>query len=132
MAYRGDNVGSCGDKESSSSSFREFEEVLSHTEANRVITWLKPVRESQADALWKRFSFPPHVRVSISTLGPHFVDCTDGDRGTMNSIYWLEIHISEGLRFPLSSSLVPTLHPTPPRSCSCEHCPSYVRNELAK
>ena len=79
MAYRGDNVGSCGDEESSSSSSGSFGDVLSRTDANGVLTWLRPIGESRADAFWKRFSFPPHVRVSFSTLGPQFVACTDGD-----------------------------------------------------
>ena len=38
MACRGDNVGSCGDEESSSSSSRVSGEVLSFVDANRVLT----------------------------------------------------------------------------------------------
>ena len=59
MANRVDYMGSCMDKESSSSSSGVSREVLLHVEANRVITWIRLVGESQADALWKRFSFPP-------------------------------------------------------------------------
>ena len=38
MACRGDNVGSCGDEESSSSSSRVSGEVISFVDANRVLT----------------------------------------------------------------------------------------------
>ena len=93
MTCREDNVGSYGDEESSSSSSRAFGEVLSHADANGVINWLRLIGESRANAFWKRFSFPPHVRVSFSTLGSQFMACTDGDQGVMNSIYLSEIHI---------------------------------------
>ena len=33
--------------------------------------------------------------------GPRVAVCMDKDHGEMNFIYWSEIHISEGLRFPL-------------------------------
>ena len=106
---------------------------FSHADANRVITWLRPVGESRANAFWKIFSFPPHVWVSFSTSGPQFVACTNGDLGVMNFIYWPKIHISEGLRLPLPpSSTVSTLHPNPPRSCSCELCSSFVGCEHSK
>ena len=98
MANRGNYVGSRLDKELPSTLSGE---VLSSTNATGVITWLKPIGESRADAFWKKFSFPPYVRVSFSSSRPQFVACKDEDRGIMNSIYWLEIHISEGLRFPL-------------------------------
>ena len=94
-------MGRSMDKESSSSSFGASGEVLSCPETNEVITWIRPFEESWADAFWKRFSFPPYVCASFSSLGPQFVACNDGDRGVMNFIYWLEIHINEGLRFPL-------------------------------
>ena len=94
-------MGSCVDEESSSSSSVAFGKVLSSADANGVITCLRLVGESQVDALWKRLSFPPYVQASFSSLGPQFVACLDRDQGVMNSIYWPEIHISEGLRFPL-------------------------------
>ena len=97
MATGEGNVGRPKDEDLPSTS----EEALSRADATGVIMWLKPVGESRADAFWKKFSFPPNVRVSFPSLGPHYVDCTDGDRGGMNSICWPEIHISEGLRFPL-------------------------------
>ena len=61
MASGGDNIGSHMDEEPSSTLFRE---VLLHADATRVIAWLKPIRESRADAFWKKFSFPPYVWVS--------------------------------------------------------------------
>ena len=87
MADRVDYVGSCMEKESSSSSSGVSGEVLLHVEANKVINWIRLVGESQADALWKRFSFPPYVCASFLSLGPQFVACMDRDRGVMNSIY---------------------------------------------
>ena len=36
--------------------------------------------------------------------------CTDGDQGVMNSIYWLEIHINKGLRFPIHPLIHQFLH----------------------
>ena len=87
MSCRGDSVGSYIEEESSSSSLRVSREVLSRPDSNRVITWIKPVGKSRADAFWKRYSFPPRVRVSFSNLGPQFMTCKDGDRGVMNSIY---------------------------------------------
>ena len=77
------------------------EEFLSRKDTTGVITWLRPVGSFKADAFWKNFYLPPNVRVSFPPLGPHYVDCMKGDRGGMNSIYWPDIHISEGLRFPL-------------------------------
>ena len=50
MAYKGDNIGSCGDEESSSYSSGAFGEFLSCMDANRVLTWLRLVGESWADA----------------------------------------------------------------------------------
>ena len=50
MACRGDNAKSFRDEESCSSSSRVSREVLSHANANEVLTWLSPVEESQADA----------------------------------------------------------------------------------
>ena len=110
MARRRDNIGSFGDEESSSSSARVSGEVLSRVNANGVLKWLRPVKESRANAFSKRFAFPLHVRVSFSISGSQFVACTDGDRGVTNSIYWPEIHISEGLRFPLPPLVHQFLH----------------------
>ena len=61
MAYRGANTESFGDEESSSSSSGVSGEVLSRANANGVLTWLRLIGESQANAFWKRFSFPPQV-----------------------------------------------------------------------
>ena len=36
-----------------------LEDVPSCVDAIGVITWLRPVREPQVDAFWKKFSFPP-------------------------------------------------------------------------
>ena len=35
-----------------------FEEVLSHVNANGVLTWLKPVGDPRVDAFWRKYSFP--------------------------------------------------------------------------
>ena len=56
-------------------------------DATGVLMWLKPIGESRVDAFWKKFSFPPNIWVCFPSSGPHYVDCTDGDRGGMNSIY---------------------------------------------
>ena len=100
-----------------------FEEVLSYVDPNSVITWLKPFGELRANAFWRKYSFPPQVRVAFPSLGSQFAACTDMIRGQMNCIYWPEIHISEGLRVlsPLADSLISLLHSDPPRLCSCEH-----------
>ena len=37
----------------------------------------------------------------MNTMGPQFMTYMDDDRGEMNTVYWPEIHIGEGLRFPL-------------------------------
>ena len=66
-----------------------------------IITWLKPIGEPQANALWKKFSFPPNVRVLFSSSGPRFVACTKEDQRGMNFMYWQKAYISERLRFPL-------------------------------
>ena len=47
----------------------------------RVITWLRPVGESWADTFWKKFSFPPNVKVLFSSSWPRFAACTEKDRG---------------------------------------------------
>ena len=64
------------------------------------ITWLRSVGESRANTFWKKFSFPPNVRALFSSMGPLFATCMEEDRGGMNFMYWSEVHISEGLRFP--------------------------------
>ena len=86
----------------------------SHIDASRVITWLKPVKETRTDALWSKYSFPPNVRVFFPLLGPQFVVGTEEDRGMMNFIYWLEVHINNGLRFPLHAifSITPVFIPS--------------------
>ena len=71
------------------------EDVPSHVNAVGVIMWLR-----QVDAFWKKFSFPPNIQVLFSSLRPCFTACIEEDRGGMNFMYWLEVHISEGLRFP--------------------------------
>ena len=78
-----------------------FEEALLRADAIGVITWFRPVEESRVDAFWKKFFFLPNIWVSFPSSGPYYVGYMEEDRGGMNSIYWLEIHISEGLRFPL-------------------------------
>ena len=98
MARGEDNVGSRMDKGPSSSS---SEDAPSRVDATRVITWLKLVGEPRVNAFWKKISFPPNVQVSFSFSGPRFEDYMKEDQGGMNFIYWPEIHISEGLRFPL-------------------------------
>ena len=98
MAREEDNVGTRVDKGPSSTS---YEDVPSRVDATGVITWLRLVGKPRVDVFWKKISFPPNVRVSFSSSRPHFTDCTEEDRGEMNFIYCPEIHISEGLRFPL-------------------------------
>ena len=98
MARGEDNVGSHVDEGLSSTSYRD---ALSSVDATGVITWLRLVGESRVDTFWKKIFFPPNVRVSFPSLGPRFVNCIKENRGGMNFIYWSEIHISEGLRFPL-------------------------------
>ena len=51
MVGEGDYVGSYMGEESSSSSSGAFGEVLSHANANGVITRIRPIRKSRADAL---------------------------------------------------------------------------------
>ena len=92
------NIRSHVDEGSSSTS---YEDVPSRVDAARVIIWLKTIRKSWAYAFWKKFSFPSNVRVYFSSLRPRLTACTKEDKGGMNFIYWLEVHISEGLRFPL-------------------------------
>ena len=91
MAREEDIVESCVGEISSSTS---FEDVPSRVNANGVITWLRPVGEARTYAFWRKFSFPPNVQVSFPSTGPHFMDCTNEDRGVMNFIYWPKIHIS--------------------------------------
>ena len=85
-------------EETSSSGFKD---VSSRVDTDGVITWLRPIEEDRADAFWKRYSFPPNVLVAFPSTRLHFVACKDEDRGGMNFMYWLKVHISEGPRFPL-------------------------------
>ena len=67
ISSEGDNVGIHMDEELPSTLYGE---VLLCGDAIVVITWLRPVGESRADALRKKFSFPSYVYVSFSSLGP--------------------------------------------------------------
>ena len=93
MAKGEDDLGSHVDEDLLSSSSR--------VDAAKVITWLRPVRESRGDAFWKKLDFPPNVGVLFSSSGPHFTTCTEEDRGGMNFMYWSKVHISEELKFSL-------------------------------
>ena len=73
MVGRGTNIGTSKGEISSSSSSGVFGEVPSCKDADRVLIWLKPVRDSQADAFQKIFSFPPKYGYLFSTSGPQFV-----------------------------------------------------------
>ena len=70
--HMGDRVG-----EESSPSLPLSGEVLSHADANGVLTWLKPVRDPRMDAFWRKYTFPPQVRVSFPSLGPQFAAFMD-------------------------------------------------------
>ena len=85
-------------QETSSSS---FEGAPSCVDNIGVITWLKPVGEARADALWRKYFLSPNVRVPFPSLGRQFVANTEEDQGGMNFMYWPKVHISEGLRIPL-------------------------------
>ena len=63
-------------------------------DATRVITWLRPVRESRSNVFWKKFSFPLNVRVSFPFSTPHYVDCTNEDGGGM-TISWRFIFVRD-------------------------------------
>ena len=97
MARGEDNVGSSVDEGPSSTS---YEDLPLRVDATGVITWPIPVGEPRTDKFLKIFSFPPNIWVPFSSLRPRFADYTKEDLGRMNFIYWPEIHISEGLRFP--------------------------------
>ena len=68
------------------------------------------------------------------SLRPHVEICTNEDHGEVNFIYWLKIHISEGLRFslPTLDTLIFTLYLTPPYQHSCEHYPHSIRGLCTK
>ena len=68
MTKEEDNVESCVDESSSSTS---YEDVPSLVDANGVITWLRPVGEARENTFWRKFSFPPNVRVSFPFSGLH-------------------------------------------------------------
>ena len=89
-----------------------FGEVLSLTDPNGVITWLKHVGEPRANAFWRKYSFPPQVRFAFPSSSSQFAACTNMVLGQMNCIYWPKIHISEGLRFPLPPLIHQFLHYT--------------------
>ena len=44
-------------------------EVLFCANANGVITYLKLVGEPRTEALWRKYSFPPQVRVAFPFFG---------------------------------------------------------------
>ena len=69
MAKGEDNAGRRVDEDLPSTSAKE---VPLCADATRVITWLRLVGESKADAFWKKFPFPPNVWVSFPSLGPQF------------------------------------------------------------
>ena len=75
-------------------------------------SYLNAAGEVWINALWRKYSFPPKVRVSFPPPGPEFVASIEEDRGGMNYMYWLEIHISEGLRFPLPAQVHKFFHHT--------------------
>ena len=41
--------------------------------------------------------------MSFPSFKPQLLNCTVEDRGGMNFIYWTEVHITKGLRFPLAT-----------------------------
>ena len=71
---------SCVDESLSSTS---SEDVPSHVDMNGVITWPKPVGEARP---LEEIFFSPQCSGFFSSR-PHFMDCTDKDRGRMNFIY---------------------------------------------
>ena len=152
MACRGDNVGSCGNEELSSSSYGAsgggFALTRMQTESS---LGSDPLGECRADAFWEEILLPSpcsgvlfNLRASICGLHGW------GPRCDEFHLLVGDPHI-EGLRFPLPlprgrnpppppppppplslSSPVPTIDLTPPRSCSCEHCPSSAGYERAE
>ena len=78
MARGEDNVGSRVDE---GLSLTSYENLSSHVDTAGVITWFRPVEESKADKIWKKFSFLPNVWVSFSLSGPRFAACTEEKRG---------------------------------------------------
>ena len=67
-----------------------LEGVPSRVDATRVITWLSLVWESWADAFWKKFSFPPNIRVLFSSSGHRFMARTEEDRGGGDGFHVLD------------------------------------------
>ena len=53
------------------SSFFDSEGTQTSFNANKVITWLKHVGNARVDTFWKKYSFPPSVRVSFASSRPH-------------------------------------------------------------
>ena len=100
---RGVNPGRPCDQARQDSSFSGSKNTHARVNADGVITWLKPVGETQVNVFWNKYSFPLNVRVSFLLSEPQYESCREEDRGVMNFIYWNEVHISKGLRFPLHS-----------------------------
>ena len=98
---RGVNPGRPCDQARQDSSFSGSKNNHARVNADEVITWLKPVGETQVNVFWNKYSFPLNVRVSFLLSEPQSESYTKEDRGVMKFIYWNEAHISEGLMFPL-------------------------------
>ena len=78
----------------------------------RVKTWLKLVRNAWADTFWKKYSLLPNVHVSFPSSKPQSSDYKKDDQGGMNFIYYPEVHIIIGLRFPLHTLVHQFFHYT--------------------
>ena len=76
MARGEDDLGSHMEEDLPSSS---SEDVPSCADAVGVITWLRPVGELWVDAFWKKFSFPPNVKVLFSSSRPCVASCIEDD-----------------------------------------------------
>ena len=87
-------------------------EVLYYVDPNGVITWPKPIKEPCTDAFWRKYFFPPQIRVAFPSSSSHFVAYTDMVRGQMNFTEWPKIHISKRLRFHLPLLINQFLHYT--------------------
>ena len=72
MARGEDSVGS---REGEGPPSTSSKDVALRVDSIEVITWLKLVGEPRADAFWKKFSFPPNVRVLSMSSGPRIVTC---------------------------------------------------------
>ena len=76
-----------------------FEKVL--LSAERCSHLAQAVWGPPCGCLLEEVFLPSSSPSILPLIGPQFAACTDMDRGRMNYIYWSEIHINEGLRFPL-------------------------------